>query len=116
MAKLTKAQARRKKQLRIRKKVSGTESTPRLSVFKSNKGFYAQLINDETGKTILSSSTKVLKLTGNNVENAVKVGTDLGEKIRKAGVKSLVFDRSGYIYHGKVKAFADAVRETGIEF
>lgn len=116
MAKKTKAQARRKKQLRIRSKISGTASIPRLSVFKSNTNFYAQLINDETGTTILSSSTKILKLKGNNIENAKSVGKDFGEKAIKAGIKTLVFDRSGYIYHGKVKAFADAVREAGVKF
>lgn len=116
MAKTLK-QKRQLKHYRVRAKISkGTAERPRLNVFKSNTGIYAQVINDETGITVASSSTQTLKLKGNNIENATKVGKDLAEKAKSAGVESVVFDRGGYIYHGKVKALADAAREAGLKF
>lgn len=108
---------RQLKHYRVRAKISqGTQERPRLNVFKSNKEIYAQIINDETGTTIASSSTQQLKLTGNNKENAAKVGKDVADKAMSQGVSEVVFDRGGYIYHGKVKALADAAREQGLKF
>lgn len=104
---------RRKKS--VRKSVFGTESRPRLSVFRSNKHIYAQLINDTDGKTIVNSSD-VKSKSGNGVDSAKKVGESIGKLISKAGVESIVFDRNGYKYHGRVKALADAIREQGIKF
>lgn len=116
MAKTLK-EKRQTKHLRVRAKISaGTALRPRLNVFKSNTGIYAQIINDENGTTIASSSTQSLKLKNNNIEAAIKVGKDVAESAKKAGIKEVVFDRGGYIYHGKVKALADAAREAGIKF
>lgn len=116
MANMTRSEARKKKHLRVRSKISGTADIPRLNVFKSNKNIEAQIIDDVTGKTLVHSSSKTLKLTSNNKENAAAVGKDLGAKAVAAGVKTVVFDRSGYIYHGKIKALADAVRAEGVKF
>ncbi len=116
MAKTLK-QKRQLKHYRVRARISaGTAERPRLNVFKSNKEIYAQIINDETGVTVASSSTQKLKLKGNNIENAAKVGKAVAEAAKSAGVESVVFDRGGYIYHGKVKALADAAREAGLKF
>lgn len=116
MATKTKAQARKIRHYRVRKHVQGTADRPRVNVFKSNQHFYAQIVDDATKKTLVSSSTQQLKLNGNNIENAQKVAKDLAKKASKAKITSVVFDRGGYIYHGKVKAFADALRENGLEF
>ncbi len=116
MAKTLK-EKRQLKHYRVRARISaGTAERPRLNVFKSNTGIYAQVINDETGTTVASASTKTLKLTGNNIENATKVGKAVAEAAKSAGVNEVVFDRGGYIYHGKVKALADAAREAGLKF
>ncbi len=116
MAKTLK-EKRQLKHYRVRAKISaGTAERPRLNVFKSNTGIYAQVINDETGTTVASASTKTLKLTGNNIENATKVGKAVAEAAKSAGVNEVVFDRGGYVYHGKVKALADAAREAGLKF
>ena len=112
----SKAQNRQRRHFRVRAKVEGTESRPRLNVSKSNKGIYAQVINDETGQTIASSSTLTLKLSGNNIENAAKVGTDIAKKAMAAGVNEVVFDRGGNLYHGKIKSLADAARQEGLKF
>lgn len=101
---------------RIRKDLSGTSSIPRLNIFRSNQDIYAQIINDEEGKTLLSVSGKELKLKGNNIETAKKIGETIGEKAVKAKITKVVFDRGGYLYHGRVKAVADAAREKGLEF
>ena len=115
--KLSRNQARVKKHLRIRSKIAGTADKPRLNVFKSLKNFEAQLIDDRARKTVASASTISLKIEkGGNIEAAKAVGKALGEKIQGLGIKEIVFDRSGYIYHGRVKAFADAVRESGVKF
>lgn len=100
----------------IRNKISGTAQKPRLSVFKSNKGIYAQIIDDSTGRTLLSSSTRELGLAGVNIENSKQVGQKLAEKAKDNGVDSIVFDRNGYVYHGKIKALADGAREGGLKF
>lgn len=102
---------------RVRNKISGTEVCPRLSVFRSNSHIFAQIINDEKGTTLVSSSSVELKIkNGGNVEGAKLVGKDIAEKAKKAGITKVVFDRGGYQYHGRVEALADAARENGLEF
>ncbi|MBO1005197.1 50S ribosomal protein L18 [Pseudogracilibacillus auburnensis] len=104
---------------RVRKKISGTESRPRLNVFRSNKNIYAQLINDDEGVTLVSANTneKDLNLTSkSNVEAAEQIGKLLAERAIEKGYKTVVFDRGGYIYHGRVKALAEAAREAGLNF
>jgi large subunit ribosomal protein L18 len=109
---------RDKIKMRIRKTVIGTTERPRVSVFRSNKEIYAQIIDDSTGKTILSSSSreKTFTVKGNKVEIATAVGKALAEKAVKAGVESVTFDRNGYLYHGRVKALAEGAREGGLKF
>ncbi len=110
---------RKKRHMRIRKKIFGTPERPRLSVYRSNKHIYAQLIDDLNGVTLASASTLDkefdLESTG-NVEAAAKVGELVAKRAIEKGYKSVVFDRSGYIYHGRVKALAESARETGLEF
>lgn len=102
---------------RIRKSLSGTEMCPRLSVFRSNKEIFVQVIDDEKQVTLASSSSVALKLkNGNNVEGAKAVGKDIAEKCNKLKIKKVVFDRGGYLYHGRVEALANAARENGLEF
>ena len=102
---------------RVRNKVYGTEECPRLNVFRSNSHIFAQIINDEKGTTLVSSSSVELKIkNGGNVEGAKLVGKDIAEKAKKAGITNVVFDRGGYQYHGRVEALADAARENGLEF
>lgn len=105
-----------KRHRKIRRTLSGTDVTPRLCVFRSNQAIYAQLIDDVKGVTIASSSSLELKLKNNNLEAAAAVGKDIAEKAKKAKIKKVVFDRGGYLYHGRVKALADAARENGLEF
>ncbi len=101
---------------RVRKNLSGTKEVPRLNVFRSNSEIYAQVIDDTVGKTLVSSSSRSLKLqNGGNVEAAKLVGKDIAEKCLKAKIKKVVFDRGGYLYHGRVSALADAAREAGLE-
>ena len=108
--------SRLKRHKKIRRTLSGTSDTPRLCVFRSNTGIYAQLIDDVKGVTLLSSSSLELKLKSNNLETASAVGKDIATKAKKAKIKTVVFDRGGYLYHGRVKALADAARENGLEF
>lgn len=107
---------RLKRHARIRKNLSGTSTTPRLSIYRSNTAIYAQIIDDVKGETLVSASTSELKLKSNNIEAATKLGTLIGEKAVKAKIKNVVFDRSGYKYHGRVKALADAARNAGLNF
>jgi large subunit ribosomal protein L18 len=107
---------RKAKKVKIRKKVNGTPERPRLAIFRSSSAIYAQLIDDVNGKTLVASSSKSLGLNGRNIEVSKKVGADIAVKAVSANIKSVVFDRAGYVYHGKVKAFADAARENGLEF
>jgi len=110
-------EARLRRHRRVRGKVSGTAERPRLAVFRSNRGIAAQLIDDTSGKTLAAASwldTKTFK--GNKSEQAVEVGRLLAEAAKKAGVESVVFDRAGYLYHGRVKALANAAREGGLKF
>ena len=116
---LTKNDRRQRIKNRIRKIVSGTEARPRLSVFRSNKEIYAQIIDDVTGKTISAASSRdkdILKAKGNKTEKAALVGKALGEKAMKAGVETISFDRGGYLYHGRIKVLAEAAREAGLKF
>ena len=110
-----KEQRRLKIKFRIRKSVNGTAERPRLSVFRSNKQIYAQVINDLTGTTLVSASSLGLEKLAKS-EQAQKVGALLAEKAKAAGVEKVVFDRNGYLYHGRVKALADAAREGGLKF
>ena len=101
---------------RVRKNISGTASLPRLNVFRSNTSIYVQVIDDEAGKTLVSSSSRELKLkNGGNIEAAKLVGKDIAQKCKKAKINKVVFDRGGYLYHCRVSALADAAREAGLE-
>ena len=114
---ITKERRRQKIRGRIRKKVSGTKARPRLSVYRSNRDIYAQLIDDEQGHTLLSISSSRLKtLTGNKVEKSKEGGKALAQEAMAAGISQVVFDRGGYLYHGRVKALAEGAREGGLQF
>ena len=110
-----KVERRIKIKYRIRKSVFGTAERPRLSVFRSNKQIYAQVINDLEGKTLAAASSLGLE-TMPKIEHAAKVGELLAKKAQEAGVKAVVFDRNGYLYHGRVKSLADAARKGGLNF
>lgn len=110
---------RQKLKWRIRKKVNGVAQRPRLSVFRSNKEIYAQLIDDANGVTLASASTRnkeYSNLTGTKSEQANQIGKAIGEKAKALGIEAVVFDRGGYLYHGRVKALADGAREAGLKF
>jgi len=116
---LTKSQRRLRIKNRIRKVVSGTEARPRLSVFRSNKEIYAQIVDDVTGKTLVAASSRdkdISSSKGNKVEVAALVGKSIAEKALKAGVETISFDRGGYLYHGRVKSLAEGAREGGLKF
>ncbi|MCL2034291.1 MAG: 50S ribosomal protein L18 [Oscillospiraceae bacterium] len=110
--------ARLKRHCRIRNKLSGTALRPRLNVFRSSKHIYAQLIDDAAGKTLAAASSmdKGFDGAGSNKEAAKKVGMSLAEKAAKAGISEVIFDRGGYIFHGRVKELADGAREGGLKF
>ena len=109
--------SRVRRHARVRAKISGTSEAPRLCVYRSNKNIEAQIIDDVKGVTLVASSSMGLKLeNGSNVEAATKVGQDIAQKALAKKIKKVVFDRSGYIYHGRVKALAEAAREAGLEF
>ena len=110
-----KIERRIKMKFRIRKKVVGTAERPRLSVFRSNKQIYAQVINDKAGVTLAAASSLGFEKM-NKTEQAKKVGLLLAEKAKAAGVESVVFDRNGYLYHGRVQSLADGAREGGLNF
>jgi len=112
---------RKKRHLRIRKNIAGTTERPRLSVFRSSKHIYAQIIDDVNGNTIVSASTVDKELrdkvtNGANIEAAKLVGELVAKRAVEKGIKSVVFDRSGYLYHGRIKALAESAREAGLEF
>ena len=108
---------RERKHARVRAKVSGTASCPRLCVFRSNKHIEAQIIDDVKRVTLVASSSVALKLeNGSNIEAAKKVGADIAAKAKAAKISEVVFDRGGYVYHGRVAALADAAREGGLKF
>jgi len=100
----------------VRKKISGTTERPRLSVFRSNTGIYAQIIDDVKGVTVAAASSLELGKKTVNIENSKTVGRKLAEKAVASGVQSIVFDRNGYLYHGNIKAFAEGAREGGLKF
>jgi len=117
MATLTKPQARARRHRRIRGKIFGTAERPRLVVFRSNKGISAQLVDDDSGKTLAGASWVGLKsFSGNKTEQATEVGKTLAAAAKEAGVETCVFDRGGYLYHGRVKALAEGAREGGLKF
>jgi len=107
---------RTKRHRRVRVRVSGTKERPRLAVFRSLNHLYAQLIDDSTSRTLAAASTVELKAKGNGMNEAAKVGKAIADKAKAAGVTAVVFDRGGFLYHGRIKALADAVREAGLEF
>ncbi|MFK7935552.1 MAG: 50S ribosomal protein L18 [Saprospiraceae bacterium] len=111
-----KGQRRRRIRYRIRKKINGTAEKPRLSVFRSNKEIYVQLIDDVNGHTLASVSSRHLDVSGSAVEVAKQVGQAIADKAKGAGIEDVVFDRSGYLYHGRVKSLADGAREGGLKF
>jgi large subunit ribosomal protein L18 len=107
---------RKKIHLRIRKAIKGTSSKPRLTVFRSNKEIYCQLIDDLNGQTLVSSSSKNLDDRTSKTEVAKRVGLSIAEKAKSINVDAVVFDRSGYLYHGRIKALAEGAREGGLQF
>ncbi len=114
----SKKDSRQRVRYAIRKKVSGTSERPRLAIFRSNKEIYAQLIDDTTGKTIVAASSrdKEIENSDNKSNTAVAVGKLIAEKATQAGVSKVVFDRGGYLYHGRVKSLAEGAREAGLKF
>lgn len=119
--KQSRSEIRVKKHNRMRNRFAGTAERPRLAVFRSNNHMYAQIIDDTVGKTLVSASTTQKEVKAelektNNVDAAAYLGTVIGKKAIEAGIKEVVFDRGGFIYHGKVQALADAAREAGLEF
>ncbi len=107
---------RKVRHVRVRERVIGTHDIPRLCVYRSNANISAQIIDDQEGITLVSASSLELKDKNVNMETAKKVGSELAKKATKAGIKKVVFDRGGYLYHGRVAALADAAREGGLEF
>ena len=118
ISKVSNEASRKIRHERVRSKIFGTSEIPRLCVYRSNTNIYAQIIDDEKGITLVSANSldKELKLKNNNIEAATKVGASLAKKAKKAGIECVVFDRGGYMYHGKVKALAEAARENGLKF
>ena len=121
LIKADKNKSRLRRHVRVRKKISGTAERPRLNVYRSSKHIYAQLIDDVKGVTLAAASTLDKELrdqieNGGNVEAARKVGELIARRAQAAGIKKVVFDRGGYLYHGRVQALADAAREAGLEF
>ena len=115
--KVSRNQMRVMRHERVRSKISGTPETPRLCVFRSNKNISCQIIDDENGVTLASASSLSLKLAnGGNIEAATAVGKAIAEAAKKANITKVVFDRGGYLYHGRVEALANAARENGLEF
>ncbi|HET9283054.1 MAG TPA: 50S ribosomal protein L18 [Candidatus Angelobacter sp.] len=115
----SKDKVRRRVHERIRTRLSGTSERPRLNVYRSLNHIYAQVIDDTSGKTLASASTsgkKSGKKTGGNVASAKEIGKTIAQRAKEKGIKKVVFDRGGYLYHGRIKALADAAREAGLEF
>jgi len=118
---IAKEVSRKRRHIRLRKKISGTTERPRLCVFRSLNNICAQIIDDVKGVTIASASTQDKSIKGDkghkgNIEAAKKIGALIAANAQKAGIKQVVFDRGGYVYHGRVKALADSAREAGLEF
>ena len=115
MSKKTRSLGRNKRHLRVRKRLAGTQDRPRVSLFRSNRNIYLQLIDYNEWKTLASFSSLKSYKNSMNKDLSKKLGVEFGEKISKLGIKQVVFDRGGYLYHGKVAAIADGIRESGIE-
>jgi large subunit ribosomal protein L18 len=115
MSKITTRQSRERRHRRVRGKVSGTAARPRLAVFRSNADVYAQIIDDEQGHTLAAADSRAVK-DGDKTAKARATGMMIAERAKAAGVQSVVFDRGGYLYHGRVKALAEGAREGGLEF
>ena len=117
LKKISKNDERLRRHARVRNKVSGTAECPRLNVFRSNAHIHAQIIDDTTGTTLVACSSVDMKLAnGGNIEAAKAVGAELANRAQAKNIKKVVFDRGGYVYHGRVQALADAAREAGLEF
>ncbi len=117
ITKKSKNEERIRRHIRVRTKVSGTAECPRLNVFRSNKNIHAQIIDDVAGNTLVAASSVDMKLeNGGNIEAAKAVGAEVAKRALAAGITAVVFDRGGYVYHGRVAALADAAREAGLEF
>lgn len=117
LKKVARNEERKRRHARVRTKISGTPECPRLNVFRSNAHIHAQIIDDVNGKTLVSASSVSMKLeNGGNIDAATKVGTAIAEAAKAANISAVKFDRGGYVFHGRVKALADAAREAGLEF
>ena len=118
ISKIDRKATRQRRHLRVRRKISGTQECPRLCVFRSNSNIYAQIIDDVAGNTLVSASTldKEVKTKHANKEAAKEVGTLIAKKAAEKNIKTVVYDRGGYIYHGVIKELAEAAREAGLEF
>jgi len=122
MASMSSADSREKRKKRVRKKVRGTPENPRLSVFRSSRNIYAQIIDDKSFKTLVDASSlskgvsDEIRKKGGNKEGAVLIGKLIAERAIKNGIKKVIFDRNGFLYHGRIKALAEAAREAGLEF
>ena len=117
LKKVSKNVERQRRHLRVRKKISGTPECPRLNVFRSNAHIHAQIIDDVNGKTLVAASSVEFKLAnGGNVEAAKAVGSEIAKRAIAAKIENVVFDRGGYVYHGRVQALAEAAREAGLKF
>ncbi len=116
MSSLSTREARLRRHRRVRGKVRGTAERPRLAVYRSNRGIFAQLVDDDSGKTIVSASWTGLKFQGDKTGQATEVGKALAAAAKKAGIERVVFDRAGYLFHGRVKALAEGAREGGLQF
>ena len=112
---VSKIARRNKIKTRLRGKISGTAQRPRMSVFRSNKGIYVQVIDDLAGRTLVAASSKGLE-GGTKSEIAARVGEEIAKKAKEAGIETVVFDRNGYLFHGRVKSLADAARNAGLKF
>ena len=115
---LSKAERRQRIKYRIRKRLSGSEARPRMTVYRSNKQIYVQLVDDVSGQTLVSASSKEKEIASqkvNKIEQAKLVGKRIAEKAKEKGIETVVFDRNGYLYHGRVKNLADAARESGLK-
>jgi len=105
-----------RRHIRVRTKLAGTTECPRLNVFRSNKNIHAQIIDDSTKTTLVSANSVEMKVNGGNIEGAKLVGAEIAKRALAKKIKNVVFDRGGYVYHGRVQALADAAREAGLEF
>ncbi len=117
LKKISKNETRLRRHARVRRKISGTPECPRLNVFRSNTHIHTQVIDDVNGKTLVACSSVEMKLkNGGNIEAAQKVGAEIAKRCKDAKITKVVFDRGGYVYHGRVQALAEAAREAGLEF